>query len=136
MDYTTQMQRPISRIEYILPKISKLWHHYPELSLHELVREITLAANQADSEFPKTSVYDIEDIAYPEGHLLHASRYLEMGIEVLEREHEHESLPPVPIQTALLGKVADRWSKMPEMRLGQMLSNDWQVSELKAESEE
>lgn len=74
---------------------------------------------------------EIEDIAYPEGHFLHQSRNLEMGIEALEKQHEHQALPPVPIQTALLGKVGDAWRKTPQMRLGQILSNDQLMAELK-----
>ena len=78
-------------------------------------------------------MHDIEDIAYPNGHYLHESRSLETGIAALEKQHENEPLPPVPIQTALLGKVSDAWRKQPQMRLGQLLSNKLLVTELEAE---
>jgi hypothetical protein len=89
-----------------------------------LVLETSIYANEVKSELPLTSMAEIEDIAYPEGHLLHQSRNLEMGIDALEQRHKNGPLPPVPIQTALLGKVADHWRKHPQMRLGQILSNE------------
>jgi len=85
MPDTTLLQRPVSRIDYILPKLKYLWHYYPESSLAELVLTVTLAANRSKSELPQTDMYDIEDIMYPEGHLFHKSRNLEMGIEELKK---------------------------------------------------
>ena len=130
MKHTSKVQRPFGRIGHVLSQLQKIWHYYPEHSLRALVLEITIYANAAESNFPLTSLADIEDIAYPEGHLLHQSRNLEMGIAALEKFHEGEPLPPVPIQTAMLGKLSDRWRKQPEMRLGQLLSNDAILAEL------
>lgn len=123
MEQTALVQRPISRIKPILLRIKKLWHYYPQLSLAELVLEITQNANKVASTLPETDMPEIEDIAYPEGHFLHESRHLEMGIEIMEKQHQHTPLPPTPIQAALLGKVEDHWRKTPQMRLGQLLSN-------------
>lgn len=130
MKHTSKVQRPFGRIGHVLSRLQKIWHYYPEHSLRALVLEITVYANAAESNIPLISIADIEDIAYPEGHLLHESRNLEMGIVALEKFHEGEPLPPVPIQTAMLGKLADRWRKQPEMRLGQLLSNDAVLAEL------
>ena len=130
MKHTSKVQRPFGRIGHVLSRLQKIWHYYPEHSLRALVLEITIYANAAESNFPPTSIADIEDIAYPEEHLLHQSRNLEMGIAALEKFHEGEPLPPAPIQTAMLGKLADRWRKQPEMRLGQLLSNDAAMAEL------
>lgn len=123
MEYTALVQRPISRIKPILSRIEKLWHYYPQLSLAELVLEITDNANKVESIFAETGIGDIEDIAYPEGHFLHESRHLEMGIEAMEEKHKNTPLPPTPIQAALLGKVEAHWRKNPQIRLGQLLSN-------------
>jgi len=128
----SSLQRPVSRIDYILPKLKYIWHYYPELSMAELVLTVTLAANRVKSDLPQTNMFDIEDIAYPEGHICHQARNLEMGIEELEKRYEGQPLPPVPIQTALLGKVADSWRNQPQMRLGQLLSNVNLLAELDA----
>ncbi len=130
MEQKALMQRSINRIGHILPKIKRIWHYYPQLTLTELVQEIALAANEAESDFAQTSLYDIEDIVYPEGHLFHTSRNLEMGIGVLEKRYKNQPLPPAPIQTALLGRVGDYWRKQPQMRLGQLLSNNKLIKEL------
>jgi hypothetical protein len=126
---TSMINRPIGRIDHILSRLRKLWHYYPEHSLLALVMEVTIYANHAKSDFPLTSIVDIEDIAYPEGHLLHHSRNLGMGIDWLEEEHKNEPLPPVPIQTAILGKFAEHWRRQPEMRLGQLLYNNREIFE-------
>jgi hypothetical protein len=76
-----------------------------------------------ESDFASTAMSDIEDTAYPAGHFLHESRNLEMGLDAMEREHADQPLPPVPIQTAYLGKVGDYWRRNPQMRLGQLLSD-------------
>jgi uncharacterized protein YihD (DUF1040 family) len=123
MEHKALVQRPISRIKPVLSRIEKLWHYYPKLSLAELVLEITQNANKVGSVLTDAGMSDIEDNAYPEGHFLHESRHLEMGIEIMEKQHQHTPLPPTPIQAALLGKVEDHWRKNPQMRLGQLLSN-------------
>jgi len=134
MKYEAIAQRPLDRIGGILSKLEKIWHYYPEHSLRALVLEATIYANAVESDFPLASIADIEDIAYPEDHRLHQTCNLEMGIAALEKLHENEPLPPVPIQTALLGKVADRWRKQPDLRLGQLLSNDHFIAELENEA--
>lgn len=134
MQHTTLANRPINRIGHVLARIKKVWHYYPALTLPELVFEIVLAANEAESAFPTTSIRDIEDIPYPERHYLHESRSLEMGIAELEKRHANKTLPPVPIQTALLSKSGDAWRKKPQMRLGQILSNNQLMAELEAET--
>ena len=132
MDHKALTQRSISRIDYILPKIKRIWHYYPQLTLTELIFEIVLAANEVTSDFSQTSVVDIEDVAYPVGHFLHQSRSLEMGIAALEEHNRNTPLPPVPIQTALLDKFGDVWRNKPQMRLGQILSNNQLMAKLKA----
>jgi hypothetical protein len=124
MKHTSKVQRPYGRIGHVLSRLKKIWHYYPEHSLMALVLETSIYANEVNSELPLTCMAEIEDIAYPEGHLLHQSRNLEMGIDALEKRYKNDPLPPVPIQTALLGKVADHWRKHPQMRLGQILSNE------------
>jgi hypothetical protein len=113
------VQRPQSRISYILPKLSHIWHYYPELSLAELLMNITFEANLVQSDLPITTLDDIEDIAYPEGHPFCVSRNLEMGILELENRHKGQPLPPTPIQTAYIQKVEKAWRKRPQLRLGQ-----------------
>jgi|SRR5665213_1167801 len=130
MKHASMVQRPFGRIGHILTRLKKVWHYYPEHSLTALVMETAIYANEVKSDCPLTSMADIEDIAYPAGHLLHQSRDLEMGIDAIEKRHENEHLPPVPIQTAILGKVADHWRKHPQMRLGQILSNKLLMAEL------
>jgi hypothetical protein len=132
MSDRSSLRRPSSRIDYILPKLKYIWHYYPELSLSELVLTVTLEANRVKADLPGTDMYDIEDINYPKGHLCHSVRNLEMGIEELEKRHSGQPLPPVPIQTALLGKVAAYWRKRPQMRLGQLLSNAALLADLEA----
>ena len=73
---------------------------------------------------------EMEDIAYPEGHPFYGSRHLEMGIDWLEKYHENEPLPPVPIQIATIGKFAERWHRQPQLRLGQMLLAECRMSPL------
>jgi uncharacterized protein YihD (DUF1040 family) len=124
MKHGALMRRPINRVGHVLSRLKQLWHYYPELSLTELVREVTFAANLVESDLPALDMRDIEDIAYPESHFLHKCRHLEMGIDALEKEHKDKPLPPVPIQTALIGKVAAVWCKKPQMRLGQFLSQN------------
>jgi len=121
MENPALMRRPFDRIGHVLSRLEHLWHYYPAHSLVDLVREVTFAANLVESDLPILQMDDIEDIAYPEGHYLHG-RHLEMGIDALEEEYRDTPLPPVPIQTAWLGKVAANWSKYPQMRLGQILS--------------
>ena len=121
MHHKALARRPINRIGHVLSRLANIWHYYPEHSLRALVTEVTLYANQVDSDLPLTSVAEIEDVPYPEGHLLHELRHLEMGIDAIEEERANEPLPPVPIQTALLGKVGEHWRKHPQMRLGQLL---------------
>jgi hypothetical protein len=124
------LQRPIDRIDRVLSRLKRLWHYYPVYSLPELVLRTAIYANQAESDLPSASMEEIEDIAYPEGHLLHGTRDLEMGIDGLEKFHENEPLPPVPIQTAILGRFADYWRRHPQERLGQLLMNDHHMGEL------
>lgn len=123
MEHTALVQRPISRIKPVLSRIERLWHYYPQLSLAELVLEITQNANKFASTLPDANMPDIEDTAYPEGHFLHESRHLETGIVAMEDKHKNTPLPPTPIQAALLDKVEAHWRKNPQMRLGQLLSN-------------
>jgi hypothetical protein len=63
MSDTALLQRPLSRIDYILPKLKYIWH-YSELSLTELVLTITLAANRSKSELPQTDMYDIKPLLF------------------------------------------------------------------------
>jgi len=133
MKHASTVQRPFGRIGHILARLKKIWHYYPALSLPTLVMETTIHANEVKSDFPLTSMAEIEDIPYPAGHLLHQSRDLEMGIDAIEKQHENEPLPPVPIQTALLGKVAEHWRRSPQMRLGQIISNERLMAELEAQ---
>jgi hypothetical protein len=121
--FMKNMQRPSSRIGYILPKLSHVWHYYPELSLAELLLEITFEANLVQSDLPITTLDDIEDIAYPEGHPFYVSRNLEMGILEIENRHKGQPLPPTPIQAAYIQKVEKAWRNRPQLRLGQWLSN-------------
>jgi len=123
------LQRPLSRIDHVLSRLKKLWHYYPEHSLYALVLETTIYANHLKSDLPRISIDEIEDIAYPEGHLLHGSRHLEMGIDWLEAQHADEPLPPVPIQTAILGEFTQRWRAMPQMTLGQLLRHYHRMTE-------
>jgi hypothetical protein len=123
MGHSLAGKRPSARIDRILSRLRRIWHYYPEHSLPALVLETTIYANHVESDLPLTGMGDIEDIPYPEGHRLHGSRNLEMGLDWLEKFHENEPLPPVPIQTAHLGNLADRWRRQPEMRLGQLLTN-------------
>jgi hypothetical protein len=129
MKNLSMLRRPIGRIDHVLSRLKRLWHYYPGHSLYALVLETTICANHAESELPGASIDDIEDIAYPEGHLFHGIRHLEMGIDWLERDHANEPLPPVPIQTAILGKFAERWRRLPDMRLGQLLRHYHHMAE-------
>jgi hypothetical protein len=117
-------QRPFARIDRILSRLRRIWHYYPEHSLPALVLETTIYANHVESDLPQTGMGDIEDIAYPEGHRLHGSRHLEMGLEWLEKFHENDPLPPAPIQSGILGRMAVRWRKEPQARLGQLMAKD------------
>ncbi len=122
MKYTYMpWQRPISRIDHVLSRLKRLWHYYPQYSLYMLVLETAIYANHAKSDLPLISIDDIEDIAYPEGHLLHGIRQLEMGIDWLENDYANEPLPPVPINTTVLKSFGNHWRGMPELRLGQLL---------------
>jgi len=93
MHHKALAPRPVNRIGHVLSRLAKIWHYYPEHSLRALVTEVTLYANQVDSDFPLTSIAEIEDIPYPEGHLLHELRHLEMGIDAIEEERADEPLP-------------------------------------------
>ena len=77
MKHTSKVQRPVGRIGHVLSQLRKIWHYYPDHSLRALVLEITVYANAAESNFPMTSLAEIEDIPYPEDHLFHESRNLE-----------------------------------------------------------
>jgi hypothetical protein len=134
MKHASMVQRPFGRIGHILSRLKNVWHYYPEHSLTALVMETVIFANEVKSDLPITSMADIEEIAYPAGHLLHQSRDLEMGIDAIEKRHKNEPLPPVPMQTALLGRVADHWRKHPQMRLGQILSNERLMAGLEEQS--
>jgi hypothetical protein len=90
MDHMGLTKRPIGRIDRILAKIGNTWRYYPQLTLTMLVLEITRAANEAESDFDQIDMYDIEDIAYPEGNLFYGSRHLEMGIEAIEERHKDQ----------------------------------------------
>jgi hypothetical protein len=89
-----------------------------------MVVQAAIYANHAESDLPKASLDEIEDIAYPEGHLFHGIRNLEMGIDWLEKYHEDEPLPPIPIQTAELGRFAEFWRRRPQVRLGQIMMEE------------
>jgi hypothetical protein len=122
--------RPIGRIDHVLSRLKRLWHYYPEFDFQILVMQTAIYANHAESDLPLTSIDDIEDIAYPEGHNFHGIRNLEMGIDRLEKYHENEPLPPVPIQTAILSRVADYWHNHPQERLGQLVISGHHMVEL------
>ena len=127
----TLLQRPLGRIDRVLSRLERIWHYYPVYSLPELVLKTAVHANETESDLPAVGMDEIEDIAYPEGHLLHGTtRDLEMGMDWLEKFHENEPFPPVPIQTAILGGVGHYWRKHPQLRLGQLLMSDHHMVEL------
>jgi hypothetical protein len=114
--------RPVSRVDYILSELGKLWHYYPDLSLLELVIQTTIAATVVKSDLPVFSYLDIEDIAYPSDHFLHETRNLEMGIKLLKEEHKDRPLSLFPVRTSILDKIGEIWRRNSDMRLGQLLS--------------
>jgi len=120
----TKWQRPIGRIDHVLSRLKKIWHYYPEYGFHTLVLQTAIYANHAESDLPLAGLDEMEDIAYPEGHLLHGIRNLEMGIDWLEKHHENEPLPPIPIQTSDLPRFADYWRRRPQQRLGQIMMDE------------
>jgi hypothetical protein len=133
MKQASMVQRPMNRIDRVLWRIKRLWHYYPVYSLPELVLLTAVYANQAESDLPETCIEEFEDIAYPEGHLLHGTRNLEMGLDALEKLHENEALPPVPIQIATVGRVANYWRRHPQERLGELLTSFYHLAELDQE---
>ena len=130
MKFDSMLHRPAARIDHVLARLNRLWHYYPEYGFQALVMQTMLYANHAKSDLPIATLDEIEDIAYPEGHVLQGSRHLEMGIDWLEKHHKSERLPPTPIQTADLGRIADYWRRHPQQRLGQIIMNERHRSEL------
>jgi hypothetical protein len=133
MKQASMVQRPMNRMDRVLSRLKRLWHYYPVYSLPELVVLSAVHANQAESDLPEACIEEFEDIAYPEGHLLHGTRNLEMGLDLLEKLHENEPLPPVPIQIGTVDIVANYWRRHPQERLGDLLSSYYHLTEMDQE---
>jgi hypothetical protein len=131
MKQASMVERPIHRIDHVLSRLERLWHYYPDYSLTALVLEATIYAHHVKSDLPLTGVDKIEDISYPEGHRLHKTRNLEMGLDELEKRHQSESPPDDPVGSSVIRTIASYWRKHPQQRLGKLLWHELCIAEVR-----